>query len=240
MSDPAGDEQMREGGLRSGIRAAAAGQEITADALVRAMGGVRGIVESVLPGLAFLVVYTFTAQLLWSLVAPVVIGVAALVVRLVRREPVLPALSGLGATAVCVALSLLTGRAQEFFVLGFWIDGLLVVVLLVSVLARRPLVGIIVGFLVEGGAEWVSSPRVIRLMRTLTLVWLALFAARLVVQLPLYLLGEVTWLGVTRLLMGVPLYGLLLVATWLVVRAAFAVGGRPGGAEGESGSAKVS
>jgi hypothetical protein len=58
-------------------------------------------------------------------------------------------------------------------------------------------------------------------MRWLTLVWVAMFAARLLVQLPLYFSGNVELLGTLRLLMGIPLYAPLLVLSWLVVRAVF-------------------
>ena len=45
-----------------------------------------------------------------------------------------------------------------------------------------------------------------------------MFAARLLVQVPLYLAGEVALLGIARLVMGVPLWGLTLWLTWLLVR----------------------
>jgi hypothetical protein len=58
-------------------------------------------------------------------------------------------------------------------------------------------------------------------MQLLTVVWLGLFVGRLVVQLPFYFAGNVEALGATRLIMGVPLYALLLVFSWLVVRAVY-------------------
>ena len=51
-----------------------------------------------------------------------------------------------------------------------------------------------------------------------TWLWIGMFAARLLVQVPLYLAGEVALLGVARLVMGVPLWGLVLWLTWLLVR----------------------
>jgi hypothetical protein len=38
---------------------------------------------------------------------------------------------------------------------------------------------------------------------------------------PFYFAGNVEALGATRLLMGVPLYALLLIFSWLVVRAVY-------------------
>jgi len=40
------------------------------------------------------------------------------------------------------------------------------------------------------------------------------------VQLPLYFGGSVGWLGTARLLMGVPLWALVLYATWVLTHGA--------------------
>ena len=47
------------------------------------------------------------------------------------------------------------------------------------------------------------------------------FFARLAVQLPLYLAGDVTALGTLKLIMGLPLFAPLIAVTWLVVRALY-------------------
>jgi hypothetical protein len=79
----------------------------------------------------------------------------------------------------------------------------------------------VVGFLMGDGTAWRTRRRTYRAMQLLTVVWLGMFVARLAVQLPFYFAGNVEALGATRLLMGVPLYALLLVFSWLVVRAVY-------------------
>ena len=49
-------------------------------------------------------------------------------------------------------------------------------------------------------------------------LWAALFGLRLLVQLPLYLAGTVVVLGVVKTAMGLPLFGIGLWLTWLLVR----------------------
>jgi hypothetical protein len=74
------------------------------------------------------------------------------------------------------------------------------------------------------GVAWRSDKRKFRVMQALTFLWLLLFVARLVVQVPLYLAhtDEATSaLALTKLLMGVPLYAPLLLVTWFVVKAQF-------------------
>ena len=86
---------MTEGNLpKRGIAAIVPEEAPTADALFGAIGGVRGIIESLAPGLVFLVVFTVTGQLVPSVAAPVTVAVVSLLVRLIQRLPVLPAVSG--------------------------------------------------------------------------------------------------------------------------------------------------
>ena len=96
-----------------------------------------------------------------------------------------------------------------------------VVALLISLLVKWPLLGLAVGFLMGDGLAWRTDKRKYRAMVLITVCWLGLFALRLVVQLPLFFAGNVEALGVTKLLMGVPLYAILLVVSWLIVRTVY-------------------
>ena len=51
-----------------------------------------------------------------------------------------------------------------------------------------------------------------------TWVWISVFVLRLLVQGPLYLADAVGALGVARLFMGFPLFGLAAYVTWVLVR----------------------
>ena len=59
-----------------------------------AIGGVRGLIESVAPGLVFVVVYLLTFELTPALITSLAVAVLAVVVRLVQRTPVTQAMSG--------------------------------------------------------------------------------------------------------------------------------------------------
>ncbi|MGG7510139.1 DUF3159 domain-containing protein [Plantibacter sp. YIM 135249] len=214
-------EAFSKAAKNSGLAPLASGDAPTGKALLSAMGGIRGLVEAILPGLVFLVAYSLTRELVPSLIAPVVIGVGFAVARLVQRQSLTQAIGGLLGIALSAVLALLSGRAEDYYVPGFWTNGAYALGLLVSVVIGWPVVGLIAGYLLGGGTSWRSHPGQRRAMRWLTLVWAAMFVARLVVQLPLYYSGNVEALGATRLLMGIPLYAPLLVLSWLVVRAVF-------------------
>ena len=199
---------------RAGFSPAADGEPISGHALLAAMGGIRGLVV--------LVTYTITRDLIPSLIAPVLIGVIFFVLRLAKKQTVTQALGGLVGIGISAVLALLTGRAEDFYLPGFWTNGVYGAVLLTSALIGWPLIGVAVGFLMGEQLAWRADPSKRRVMVILTVLWAGLFILRLAVQLPLYYAGNVEWLGATKLLMGIPLYAPLLVVSWLMVRSVYA------------------
>ncbi|MDO9396826.1 MAG: DUF3159 domain-containing protein, partial [Herbiconiux sp.] len=189
--------------------------------LLRAIGGVRGLIESILPGLAFLVLFTVTKNLVLSVSAPVAVSVVFVIVRIVTRSAVMPAVAGLLGVGVSAGLSLFTGRAEDNFLLGIVINSVCLLVLLVSLIARRPLIGIIVGLLANDPGGYRTDRAKGRVVLVATWCWVGLFAARLIFELPLYWAGQTELLGTVKLILGVPLYAGLLWVTWLLVRAAY-------------------
>lgn len=186
-----------------------------------AMGGWRGVAESVLPSLAFLVLYTTTSDLPLALAVSVGLAAVFTVARLVQRSPVSAALGGLLATGLAAALALFTGRGQDNFVPGLITNAAYGTALLVSALIGWSLIGLAVGFLMNEGTAWRADPRKRRVFFWLAIAWAALFFLRLAVQLPLYFAGDVATLGTLKLVMGLPLFAPLLAVTWLTARALY-------------------
>ncbi|MFJ2541650.1 DUF3159 domain-containing protein [Microbacterium sp. NPDC087589] len=187
-----------------------------------AMGGWRGILESVLPSLAFVILFTIRPE---PLILPlgVSVGLAAVftVVRLLQKSPPSAAIGGLVAAAAAAALALWTGRGEDNFVPGLITNAVYGTGMLVSALIGWSLIGLAVGFLMGEGTAWRRDRRKRRAFLWLGIAWAALFFARLAVQLPLYLAGDVTALGTLKLIMGLPLFAPLIAVTWLVVRALY-------------------
>lgn len=211
---------------RSALGQVKPGETPSGRALLGAVGGIRGLIETILPGLGFLVVYTITREVLPAVLAPLALSVVFLVIRIATKSPVAPALSGLVGIGISAVFALVSGNAADNFVPGFVINSVTVVAMLVSLVARRPLVGVVVGLL-TGDPHWRRDRAKLRVAYVATLLWLALSAARLAVQFPLYLVAQnrdpaaTQVLAATKLVMGVPLYAGLLWVTWLLVRTAW-------------------
>ena len=110
------------------------------------LGGWRGMVDASLPTVAFIVANSI-GGLRVGIWAAVVAAVLVFLLRLVRRQSIQQAVSGLFAVAVAVFIAARSGEARDFFVLGLIRNAGIAVVLLGSVLVRRPLVGVIAEFL---------------------------------------------------------------------------------------------
>ncbi len=234
-SDPAGESGTRPaepsasevlGAAISGAARRAgidpAEEATTGDVVWKAMGGVRGMLESVLPSLVFVLVYTLWPEPL-ALSLALSVGMAAVftVVRMAQKSPPAAALGGLVAAAAAAGLALFTGQGRDNFVIGLVTNGVYGTALLVSALVGWSLIGLAAGFLMGEGTAWRGDRRKRRVFRWLAIAWAALFFARLAVQLPLYLANETALLGTLKLLMGLPLFAPLVAVTWLAVRALY-------------------
>lgn len=188
------------------------------EAVLKAFGDRRGAVEAGVPAAVF-VIANALGGLRAGVVAALLCGVALGLVRLARHEPAQSALSGLLGVAIAAFLAARSGKAESFFLPGIVINAVYALGLGVSLLARRPLVGVLLAAVEGLGATWRSDRRLVRATTLATVGWLAVFALRAVVQTLLYLAHRPGWLAVARIGLGLPLYvGMLAVTMALVGR----------------------
>ncbi|MBT2537691.1 DUF3159 domain-containing protein [Arthrobacter sp. ISL-69] len=188
--------------------------------VLKSAGGVQGIAESILPGLMFLVAFTITRELPLSLIAALAAAAAFTVARLVQRRPLTQALAGIAGVGISAWLANTTGKAEDFYVLGFLTNAAYITGMVISIALRWPIAGLLFGFIRNEGLEWRKDPARVRAYRLGTWVIVAVLALRLLVQVPLYLLGEqgLAGLATTRLIMGAPLYILGIWVAWLITK----------------------
>nr|WP_064571763.1 DUF3159 domain-containing protein [Gordonia sp. LAM0048] len=193
--------------------------ERTTPTVLEQIGGVSGLVYSTVPVVVFVPVNSFS-DLRTAIYAA--LGVAALlfVVRLIRREPLTPAISGLLGVGICVFIADRVGDAKGYFLFGIWSTLVYAIVFVISILVRRPLIGV-AWHLVNGeGSSWRRQRSILRAYDIATALWALLFAARYLTQSELYDDGATGWLAFTRIAMGWPLTALVVLATILLVRRA--------------------
>ena len=193
--------------------------ERRAPTLLEQMGGVPGIIASTIPVAVFVVV-NIVATLQPALIAALASGVLIAIVRISRKQPLQPAISGLFGVGIAAFIAYRTGEARGFYLPGLIYSAVLALAFLVSVLVRWPLAGVIWHGINGDGQSWRRDHRLLRAYTWASLLWTLVFGARLVVQGLLYNADATTWLGIARLAMGYPLVGVALLGTvWAVTRA---------------------
>ena len=191
--------------------------------LDRALGGWRGIVDSGLPTVVFVIVFLASDRDLglsiWSAVGA---GLAIALWRLVRRESLQQITAGLVGVGISAFVASRTQTGEGYFLPGLLQNIGYGLAILISILVGWPLIGVIVGFLTGQGTAWRSDPQLRRVYAAASWIWVGLFGLRVAVQGPMYLAGWVGPLGVARVLMGVPLFIAAGYFTYLVLRPVFA------------------
>ncbi|MFD6856616.1 DUF3159 domain-containing protein [Rhodococcus sp. NPDC060090] len=187
--------------------------------LLEQLGGLSGLVYSTLPVLVFVPinsVWGLTAAI-WSAIA---VACGVLVWRLIRRTPIQPAISGFMGVALCAFIAHRTGDAKGYFLFGIYASLIYGGAFVLSVLVRRPLVGVIWGMLNGQAARWRAHRDAVRVYDIATAAWALVFIARYLVQNHLYDEDQTGWLAAARIGMGWPLTALALLVTFWAVRKA--------------------
>lgn len=188
--------------------------------LLEQMGGIAGVVYSSVPVLVFVAIYLLSHSLAPAVWSSVGSALAILMWRLIRKEPIQPAISGLFSAGVAALIAYWTGSARGYFLFGIWTSLLYGGIFLVSVAIRLPLAGVVWSALNGTGMGWRADRISRRYYEIATVVWSVVFAARFVVQHWLYAANEVGWLAVARIAMGWPLTAVAaLVTVWAVRKA---------------------
>ena len=184
-----------------------------------ALGGWGALLDIGLPWIAFLIVYAATDHnLRTALIVAIACGAAVALLRLVRRQPLRNVLGGFVGVLISAWVANRSGRAEDVYLPGLLTNLGYGLLYLLTVLFRWPLFGLIYGVITQTGTAWRRDPAMLRGFNRATLVFVGLFAIRLVVQVPLYLTGSLNALGIAKIGLGLPFYALALWLAYAVLR----------------------
>lgn len=189
----------------------------------QALGGTRGLIESNVPALIFVVTYIATRDMKISVIAPLIFSVFAVVVRLIQRIDPVPALGGVGMVAVSAGFAYFSGRSEAYFLPGILTNSAYAIIVGISLIAKYPALGFVMGMLRGDLSHWRTSSHPVALAtratyQKITWIWFAMFALRAIIQIPLYRGGYTASLSVIKIVCGPVLFCAVLWATWLLVR----------------------
>ena len=188
------------------------------------LGGARGMVESSIPVIAFVLV-----NVLWelrpALIVAVATGLAIAAFRLSRRQSVRHAINGLFGIALGALIAWRTGSPKDFYLPGIYMSLGYGLAMIISVAAGRPLVGWIWAVIADGGStRWRQETGLRRIFAWLTVLWAAIYLSKAALQVGIFYAEALTEdqktgiLGAIRIVLGFPPYALLLAVTIWAVR----------------------
>jgi hypothetical protein len=217
MSD---DKVRASAAKRLGVNSTDGNLSLDGKSLLEGMGGKLGITETILPSVLFGASFALTGQAI--IAVSLAGGTSALFIlyRLITRKSASSALIGAIAVGFAAWLALREGgEAVDYFVPGFITNAVYGSVLLISILVRWPIIGVLVEILRGNATSWRKDRKKLTIYSLVTAMWVGFFSLRLAVQVPLYLAGSAELLATARVAMGPPLYALVILVTWLILRA---------------------
>ncbi|WP_443071673.1 DUF3159 domain-containing protein [Streptomyces sp. NBC_01477] len=208
-TDTTGSAPQRPGD-DAGVRAA------TEAALLDAFGGVLGMVETTVPGLIFVVIYTINHDIKSSALAALALSVVLGVARLVRKDTLKHAFSGVFGIAFGALFAMMSGNAKNFYLPGMLYTLGLGVAYVVSAAAGFPLLGLILGPVFKENLSWrTRNPGRLRAYTKASWAWGLILLAKSAILFPLYWWGNATQLGWVKVALGIPPFLLSVYLTWI-------------------------
>ncbi|EYT83365.1 MULTISPECIES: DUF3159 domain-containing protein [unclassified Streptomyces] len=189
---------------------------VTEAALFEAFGGVRGMVETVLPGLLFVSIFTVNKDLHWSAIAALAVSVVLVAVRLVMRDTVKHAFSGVFGVVFGVVFAMMTGNAKDFYLPGMLYTLGLSLAYIVTALAGVPLIGLILGPVFKENLSWrTRNPGRKKAYTKASWAWGLILLAKCAILFPLYWWADTTQLGWILVALKIPPFLLAVWLTWV-------------------------
>ncbi|KUJ68655.1 hypothetical protein ACZ90_17395 [Streptomyces albus subsp. albus] len=205
-------DQDAAGAAQADARARAAADT----ALLEAFGGVRGMVDTTVPGLVFVLLYTIKRDIHLAAIAALALTMVLAVARLIRKETLKHAFSGVFGVAFGAVFAMMSGDAKNFYLPGMLYTLGLAVAYLVSALCRFPLIGVLLGPMLKENLSWrTRNPGRFRAYTKATWAWGLILLAKSAILFPLYWWGDATQLGWVKVALGIPPFLLCVYLTWI-------------------------
>lgn len=186
--------------------------------VLAAFGGKKGLIDSSVPALIFLIIFNIRKDLQEALVASLAVSVLITIIRLATKSTIQHAMSGLIGTLICAWFAHRSGEAVDLYIPKLLTNLGYGTVYLLSILVRWPLLGVLLGPIVGENFTWRKDPPRRAAYTRATWLWVGMFALRIAVQYPIYKSGNLNLLGTVNLAMGYPLFIATAYGSWLILK----------------------
>ena len=190
------------------------------ETVLKALGGKKGLIDSGLPSVIFLVAFNVKHDLRQAIVAALSLSIVLAIIRLAKKHTIQHSVSGILGVLICAYFANRSGNASDFYIPKLLTNLAYGTAYLVANLVGWPLLGIVLGPLLGENFEWRKNPERKKVYTRASWIWVAMFFSRIAVQYPIYRSGNVNLLGTVNLAMGYPLFFAAAYGSWLVIKTA--------------------
>lgn len=195
---------------------AAASKAAADHALLEAFGGVWGMIDTTVPGLVFVLIYTINRDIHVAAIAALGLSLVLALARLVRRQTLKHAFSGVFGVAFGAVFAMMSGDAKNFYLPGMLYTLGLAVAYVVSALVKYPLIGLLLGPILKENLSWrTRNPGRLVAYTKATWAWGVILLVKSAILFPLYFWGNATQLGWVKVALGIPPFLLCVYLTWI-------------------------
>lgn len=186
--------------------------------VLAAFGGKKGLIDSGLPALIFLIIFNVAGELKPALITSLGLSALITVVRLAMRQSIQHAISGLVGAAICAFFANRSGEAIDLYIPKLLTNLGYGTLYLLTNLAGWPLLGVMLGPILGENFEWRKDAARKAVYLRASWLWVGMFFTRIAVQYPIYRSGNLNLLGTVNLAMGYPLFIATAYGSWLIIK----------------------
>jgi hypothetical protein len=186
--------------------------------VLSAFGGKKGLIDSGIPSILFLVIFNLRDDLQDALYASISVSIFLTIIRLIKRDTVQHAFSGLIGVLICAWFANRTGNPSDLYIPKLLTNLGYGTVYLIANLAGWPILGLMLGPILGENLLWRNDPRRKAAYLRAGWLWVGMFFLRIAVQYPIYKSGNVNLLGTVNLAMGYPLFLATAYGSWLILK----------------------
>jgi hypothetical protein len=190
------------------------------ETVIKALGGKKGLIDSGLPAVIFLVTFNVRNDLREAIVAALSLSICLAIFRLAKKDTIQHSISGILGVLICAYFANRSGNASDFYIPKLLTNLAYGSTYLIANLVGWPILGIVLGPLLGENFEWRKNPERKKVYTRASWIWVAMFFSRIAVQYPIYRSGNVNLLGTVNLAMGYPLFFATAYGSWLVIKTA--------------------
>lgn len=188
------------------------------DKVIGALGGTKGLIDSGLPAIVFLIAFNVTKDVRTAITSALALSLILAIFRLARKDTIQHSISGVVGVLICAYFANRSGNATDFYIPKLLTNLGYGTVYLIANLVGWPILGLVLGPLLGENLTWRNNPARKKMYLKASWIWVAMFFSRIAVQYPIYRSGNVNLLGTVNLAMGYPLFFAAAYGTWLVIK----------------------